>query len=149
MPLNNWGKPEPERFWMKVAPPDENGCLLWTAGQNGRGYGQFRVGSQRDGTRRFIMAHRWAYEESKGPIPNGLCIDHLCRVRLCQNAEHMEAVTQRENLLRGNGMSARHAIKTACPQGHPYSHVDRFGARRCRQCNTDQSRRRYQQKVGA
>ena len=66
-------------------------CVLWSGYTNGKaGYGQLKV----DG--RHVLAHRWVYENWVGPIPDGWEIDHLCRVTLCVNAEHLEAVTPRE-----------------------------------------------------
>ena len=58
-----------------------------------------------------MYAHRWAWEQAKGPIPKGLVVDHLCRVRWCCNPDHMELVTNRENILRGISPSADHARK--------------------------------------
>ena len=67
----------PLRFWSKVRVL-ENGCWEWTAGCRG-GYGNFRVGSLKDHSRRSVIAHRFAYMALIGPIPDGLEIDHLCR----------------------------------------------------------------------
>lgn len=76
-----------------VSPLDE--CWVWCARTNRNGYGRLRVGG------RELMAHRLAYEALVGPIPEGLVLDHLCRVRLCINPAHLEPVTVRENTLRG------------------------------------------------
>lgn len=127
--------PEPERFWPKVDLSGP-GCWLWTAGTNRDGYGSFRVGSQSDGTRRHVLAHRWAYEHLVGPIPEGLTIDHLCRVRHCVNPDHLEPVSHAENTRRGeSGRNQR--IKTHCPQGHPYDEENTYmwnDHRYCRAC---------------
>ena len=120
----------PDRFWSKVDRTE--GCWLWTASTN-RGYGQYYVKEHG----RAIMAHRVAYEALVGPIPPGLVIDHLCRVHACVNPVHLEAVTQRENLLRGVGASAQNALKTRCPKGHAYDDANTMisnGQRRCREC---------------
>lgn len=83
-------------------------------------------------------AHRSAWEAAHGPIPKGLEPDHLCRDRACINTEHMELVTHRENILRGESPQAKNARKTHCPLGHPLSganlRVERDGRRRCRAC---------------
>jgi hypothetical protein len=74
---------------------DENGCWLWTGSLNNKGYAQLGVAG------RVRSAHRVAYELFKGAIPDGLQIDHLCRVRQCVNPDHLEAVTQSVNIRRG------------------------------------------------
>ncbi len=93
-----------------------------------------------------MRAHRFAYELLVGPIPDGLVIDHLCRVRHCVNPAHMEPVTRWENTLRGGSFSAVAARQTHCVNGHPFdeenTHVDRRGFRRCRACNRERLRRR-------
>lgn len=94
---------------------DEAGCWLWQGVRFSRtGYAQFSVDNK---TR---SVHRVAYELYVGPIPDGLTVDHLCRVRNCVNPEHLEAVTARENILRGESPCAHNARKTHCPKGHPY-----------------------------
>jgi len=102
---------EAEWFDAKWTPEPNTGCWLWTASTNKNGYGQFRFGSQVDGTRTMVLAHRWAYEHLVGPIPEGLQLDHLCRAPWCVNPEHLEPVTNRENTVRGleaRGATAQH-----------------------------------------
>ncbi len=137
--------PLEERFWEKVyLPPCEEDCWLWTA-HRARGYGRFWL----DG--RLVPAHRWAYEQEVGPIPKGLQLDHLCRNRACVNLGHLEPVTNRENVLRGNGLTAQQARRTHCPQGHSYdvanTYTDPTGGRRCRECERLRDRRRDHRKV--
>ena len=134
-----------ERFWAKVyLPPCEDDCWTWTAYVGGRGYGLFQVSSHKG------AAHRWAYEDAHGMIPEGLEVDHLCRNRRCVNPAHLEPVTNRINVLRGIGPTALNARKTHCPQGHPYSgenlKIRPAGERQCRICKraTDEKRRRAQ-----
>jgi hypothetical protein len=104
-----------ERFWSKVRKTDD--CWLWTAGLNG-GYGVYTIGG------RPRPAHRLAYEELVGPVPDGLQLDHLCRVRRCVNPAHLEPVTSKENTRRGTAVDViaeRQRSKTHCPRGHPYA----------------------------
>lgn len=122
--------PSPEqRFWKKVNKTE--GCWLWTGSRDRDGYGQFWH------QKKMLAAHRWSYEMLVGPIPFGLQIDHLCRTPGCVNPNHLEPVTQRENLLRGNTIQARNAAKTHCPHGHPLAgdnlRLSR-GQRLCREC---------------
>lgn len=86
-------RPLSERFWSKVEKTDS--CWLWRGAAAGGGYGHLLV----DG--RFVQAHRYAYETLIGPIPEGLELDHLCRVRRCVRPEHLEPVTRGENIRRG------------------------------------------------
>jgi hypothetical protein len=128
----------PPRFWAKVQPDPEAECWLWTAGLYPSGYGQFRVGSVTDGTRRRVSAHRFAYEALVETVKEGLDMDHLCRVRSCCNPKHLEPVTRRENLLRGETIPSRNAGKTHCSHGHPFdaknTRINKDGSRTCRRC---------------
>lgn len=129
----------PERFWRKVEVDPETGCWLWTAYLTSAGYGQFQFGCRHE------FAHRAAYAGLVGPIPEGLQIDHLCRNRRCCNPDHLEPVTQKENLLRGDTIVAACAAKTHCPHGHPYAgdnlRIQGKGARYCKICNRLRQRR--------
>jgi hypothetical protein len=108
------------------------GCWKWTGLLSHYGYGRFTVGTTQ------LHAHRLAYSFFRGPIPDGLPLDHLCRTRSCVNPDHLAIVTNRTNLLCGLTTSAAHLRKTHCPKGHPYQgdnlFVDSDGARRCRIC---------------
>lgn len=134
-------EPLQERLDHLVIPEPNSGCHLFTGALSTAGYGQIGV------NRRVLYAHRVAYELYVGPIPDGMVIDHLCRVRCCVNPAHLEVVSHRENILRGNGYSARNARAAACPRGHPRTddgmYVLRDGTRRCRPCHQADSRARY------
>lgn len=137
------------RFWAKVNPCGPvhptlgSACWLWTAAVGSGGYGVvWQTGS-------LLYAHRFAYEAVIGPVPEGLHIDHLCRVRNCVRPDHLEPVTQRENILRGVGMCAVQAKRTHCPQGHPYSGDNLYvlrGKRYCRECVRKSNRERAARK---
>lgn len=122
-------RPAAERFWAKVELTED--CWVWT-GHLRRGYGTL----MRNGEHGY--AHRFAYESLVGPIPEGLQIDHLCRNRACVNPSHMEPVTRRENILRGEGSAAKNARKTHCKRGHILSgenlYLYKGAVRICRQC---------------
>ncbi len=117
-----------------------NGCLLWTAGTNDGGYGRFAIAHDQN-----VASHRWIYEQKVGPIPDGLTIDHVkdrgCISRLCVEWTHLEAVTMRENVLRGDTFAARNVAKTHCPRNHPYDSVGSKGERTCRRCAVERQRR--------
>lgn len=121
-----------QRFWEKVEKPSQADCWPWLAGCTSRGYGDFYY----DGKQ--VRAHRFAYELLVGPIPEGLQLDHLCRVRHCVNPQHLEPVTHRENVLRGIGPTAEQARRTHCIHGHPFSEdnlrIGANGRRYCRAC---------------
>lgn len=135
-----------ERFWVKVDRCGSDECWPWLAYRDRKGYGRMLVGSRRDGSRTYKLAHRIAYELLVGAVPDGLEIDHLCRNPGCVNPAHLEAVTHRENLLRGESPSALHSRKTHCPKGHPYdeenTYVEPSGRRRCRICERAKTQRR-------
>lgn len=124
-----------DRFWSKV---DRSGaCWLWTGLKLPHGYGRFGIGGRAD--HRDVLAHRFAYELLVGPIPGGLQIDHLCRVRACVNPAHMEPVTGAENTRRGGN-----AAKTHCKRGHEFSTANTYtrhdGRRQCRACHREEMR---------
>ena len=128
-----------QRFWAKVNKTDT--CWLWTASAD-RGYGQIYAGGRLGKT---LLAHRVAYEMLVGPIPEGLHLDHLCRVTLCVNPNHLEPVTPRENTLRGESSMAKRARQTECLRGHPLSGANLYtnskGGRSCKICKNESAKR--------
>jgi hypothetical protein len=123
-------------------------CLLWTGAIASTGYG--RLGDLR-------YAHRLAYELLVGPIPEGHQVDHVAargrRSRLCCRPEHLEAVTQAENIRRQPNVIDQLA-RTHCPKGHPSDEANtrvRRGKRDCRRCHYDglHARRRVRRAAAA
>lgn len=117
---------------------DGNGCWTWVGSRNQYGYGQFAFAGRHG---KLVLAHRHYFRMAKGPIPDGMNLDHLCRNRDCVNPDHLEVVTVRENLRRGATRMAANLSKTHCPHGHPYSganlKIDRRGWRKCLTCYPD------------
>lgn len=124
-------------FWSKVdLTRGMASCWEWQGYRDRLGYGRVHMGG------RHLKAYRVSYELVVGPIPTNLTIDHLCRNSSCVNPAHLEAVTKRENTLRGLTIPARHAAKTHCIHGHPFSATNTYIAWRrgtphrvCRICN--------------
>lgn len=133
---------EQRRFLAKLMVGD--GCWLWFAARTPAGYGVMRVGGVPS------YAHRLAYEWFVGPIPKGLHIDHLCRVRNCVRPDHLEAVTAAENRARGLLGDLGSPI-THCKWGHPFSEdntrIGGDGYRYCRACGTRRSAERRQREA--
>lgn len=132
-----------ERFWSKVEKI-AGGCWLWRAARTSNGYGEFSI------RHRGYLAHRLAYQMTKGPIAQGLEIDHLCRVRQCVNPDHLEAVTPEENNRRAPKPGAPKGPRperweAACGKGHAMVGanvvVNKQGRRKCRECKRETLRR--------
>lgn len=127
-----------ERFWEKVEISGPEDCWEWTACLNEDGYGLISIGQREPGKGHMRGAHRVSYELTSGEIPEGLELDHLCRNPSCVNPAHLEAVTHRENMLRGETLAAAQALQTHCKAGHPLAGrnlVPRSGRKReCRIC---------------
>jgi len=130
-----------DKFYANVErSADETACWIWTGSTN------YRYGHLWDGrAKKLRKAHRVSYEIHIGPIPNGLVIDHLCRNILCVNPAHLEAVTIRENTLRGVGPTSINARKTHCNHGHEFTEQNTYRTakgRYCVACQRNSHRRR-------
>lgn len=122
-------------------------CWIFVGAGSGIGYRSIWA-AKSDGTFTVRRAHRVAYELLVGPIPEGLALDHLCRVRSCVNPAHLEPVTHTENMQRSVG-----ATKRFCIRGHEYAdgneyRVPRTGRRRCRKCHAEYMRNVREQAKG-
>ncbi len=131
-------------FWAKVCKdspvpecaPHLGPCWLWTARLCRDGYGQFDFGCRARNNKRTVSAYSLAWEDARGPLRQGLVLDHLCRVRRCVNPIHLEAVSHTENMSRGAWAMATH-----CIYGHEFTEENtsvriRYGRPRrdCRAC---------------
>lgn len=126
---------KPCPFEEKYLKSDE--CWQWTGAKQSSGYGNYRS----------KLAHRVSYEKYRGPIPDGMTIDHLCRNRLCVNPDHLEPVTQYTNSMRGYNPCAINLRKTFCARGHEFTQenirlIKRTDGtrRRCKICARDDKR---------
>lgn len=136
-----------DRLLSKMSPVPECGCWIWLGSLNNKGYGQISLGGRRRGCG---LAHRVSYTLLVGDIPEGLTIDHLCRVKSCINPAHMETVPGRENHRRGlpqmiAAAQKRVASKTHCKRGHKYT-LETTGlqpsGRFCKLCRSIRSKER-------
>lgn len=130
-----------------ISPEPNSGCWLWTGAVNPHGYGN--VGAWIGDRQVTVPVHRLVYQTHKGPIGDGLVLDHKCRTPCCVNPDHLEPVTQAENMRRGSVLAASKALRanqTHCLRGHPLSGANLYvaanGQRRCRQCSASRDRQR-------
>ena len=138
----------PRRVWDHITVDQATGCWRWTGQHIGRlrEYGCLWWKGKHS-----QLIHRVVYSELVGPIPDGLQIDHVaargCRFKDCCNPAHLEPVTPRVNVLRGDTITAANAAKEACPAGHAYDAAntyswDQSGGRQCRACKRERMRER-------
>lgn len=155
--LPNYRRPRMERFLANV---DQNGptpsfaphlgpCWLWKLKPDNGRYGRFNWSrASVEGVKERVRPHVAAYRLFVGEVPDGKELDHLCRVPMCCNPLHLEAVTHAENMAR----SAR-AMQTHCKRGHEFTPENTYivpttGSRQCRACIPVVARDRYRRKKG-
>ena len=124
----------PKRFWEKIEPEPNSGCWIWIGASKQYGYGCFGwLG-------KIELAHRLIYRHMVGSIPDDLELDHKCRFPACVNPRHLEPVTHRENMLRGENPTALNSRRMICSNGHPFNPENTYippsepRRRRCRIC---------------
>ena len=145
-----------ERFWRKVdkngpvpaTRPDLGPCWLWLGYKSWDGYGEITWHDRISRKSRKTQAHQFSWNLVKEPIKRPLVSDHLCKVRHCVNPDHIEAVTNRVNVVvRGTGITALNAVKTKCLRGHEFTPkntiIDKRGRRSCRRCAVEFLRKRW------
>lgn len=126
------------KFWTNVAISE--GCWKWQSRLSTGGYGRFRVNGKE------LAAHRIAFFAAGNDLVDGFVIDHLCRNRSCVNPEHLESVTQQENVRRGDIYKGS---DTHCSRGHeftPENSILSKSRRVCRECHRIYHRS-YQRKL--
>ncbi len=136
---------------MSRVQPQPDGCWFWTGGKFANGYGMFQLQGK------LRRVHRLSYVWTRGELPEGLQIDHICKVKLCVNPTHMEAVTLAENVRRSNGWGGIESRKTHCVNGHPFSgdnlrpriQYGKVVGRTCRSCARATYQRQRAKKAAA
>ena len=132
------------RVFAKIQINRTTGCWNWTGALDPH-YGLVSYHYRHEKAHRFMYA--WLVE----PLPRGeagrgatpLTVDHLCRNRACCNPAHLEAVSQRENVLRGESVVAEGARQTVCRRGHPFRPIPRNPAHRyCPTCDSERKKAR-------
>ena len=122
-------------------------CMLATTSQTSNGYA--RIGVKIDGVWRMRAFHREMYLAYKGDIPDKYVIDHLCRTRCCINVDHLEAVTNEENIRRGDRPSY---YTDTCNKGHVLAdvgyHLFKGNRKACKECRK-LSMRAYRRRLKA
>lgn len=128
----------PEKVELRIIPEPMSGCWIWL--------GPYRDNKDRYGGMswkgKHYRTHKFVYEFLKGVVPAGLTLDHICRNRICCNPDHLEPVTWQVNILRGEGIAAKNAVKTHCKHGHSLAdaYVYQGRMRQCRTCGTGHKR---------
>ena len=117
-----------ERFFKFIDKTES--CWNWTGFKNAQGYGHFRMKDH------VYKAHRVSYLIKYEKIDSDLYIDHLCRNTSCVNPSHLEQVTHKENIIRGDGITASNARKTHCKYGHEFTPENTYQKSMGRECRT-------------
>ena len=126
------------RFASTIAVDPISKCWNWMGAVDRDGYGVFTATSRYWGSQIKVKAHRFSMFMFSRPCPDDLVVDHLCRNRKCVNPTHLEAVSNKENLLRGVGFCGVNVRKTHCHNGHEFNELNTYkipnGGRSCKAC---------------
>jgi hypothetical protein len=141
----NRGKKE---FEAMARVESASGCWVWTGGVDSNGYGHWQF---QGAIRRCHHISLYLYKD----IPfvsynNRIHVDHLCRNRPCVNPDHLEVVSAKENITRGEGPAGRNHRAIQCKNGHPFTEentrirrtVSGYG-RQCRLCSKARGLKSY------
>lgn len=135
-----------DRMNKKVQRDEESGCLISLYSVGSHGYAQIGWLDKSAGKTQMRLCHRLAWVEANGPIPDGMTVDHVCKIRKCIELSHLRLLTNFDNARRNKG---RDWPLGQCVNGHPDSELRRRGKHiECRIChNADQ--RYYRKKRNA
>lgn len=137
------------RFEERYIPEPNSGCWLWMGHVIGKTGNEYPILSFND---KHIKAHRFSYQQYKGELIKGLVIHHKCNNPLCVNPQHLEQITQKENLLLGNGKMAKQKRQTHCIHGHLLEENNLYikpnGARQCKVCRRQKAKEKYANSKG-
>jgi len=109
-------------------------CWIWVSHKSTGGYGTFYVWKTAENKGGSKLAHRWAFENWVSPIPKGLEIDHICKIRNCVNPKHLRIVSHLENMHASNTLASLNSNKTHCPNGHKYEAPNILWDKNSRKC---------------
>lgn len=124
----------PKQIEDRIIPEPMSGCWLWLGGLRDKKNGYGAVSWEG----KIYRTHKLVFHLLRYVVPSTLTIDHLCRNRLCCNPDHLEPVTQKINVHRGEGVAARNMKKTHCPKGHEFDNENTYtwkNQRFCRACH--------------
>lgn len=136
---------------VQISPSVTDGCWIYLGYCTPAGYGQVTLNKD-EGSNRTEYVHRITYKHFIGDIPEGLGLDHLCRIRNCCNPWHLDPVDQKTNTRRGEAPRIVLSKMNVCAEGHDLTHDNTYvdpttGFRRCRICR-DSKRRAYRLRTG-
>lgn len=135
-------RPIMERLLARIVV-DSNGCWIWQGAKDGYGYGKIGSGGKYGG---MVYTHRVTYQDRYGETDSRL--DHLCRVTSCCNPDHLEPVTQGENVRRGDHCYRDDGRPRVCPRGHRVTPDSKTKDGRCRPCRLQWRRDDYRRRNG-